>query len=198
MATSTKNNRVQQLAGEQKLIDGTKQFLSQLGSLPVGSQTVTPAEIVQVFEDRIAKGESAVAASNARTAAVKADRDERLKTAPFVNAFKRIVIGMFLQSPDTLGAFGLHPPKVTKKTAVIKATATQKMAATKKARGPIGKKQRAKVKAPAPAAGTSPATSAAATAASPAPTASTAAAPAPSPAPSGGGTATAPAARPGA
>ena len=158
MSTNTKNNRVQQLAGEQKLIDGTNQFLAKVPSIMVGSQTMTPAEIVQVFEGRIAKGNAAVAAGDARTAAVKADRDERKNTQPFVNAFKRIVVGMFLQSPDTLGVFGLKPPKVAKKTAANKAAAAVKTKATRTARGPIGNKQRAKVKSAPQTAGGATAT----------------------------------------
>ena len=171
MATTLKTNRVQQLAAEQRLIDGTNQFLSHQPSLPVGSQTMTPTEIVQVFQDRIATGKAAIAADDARKAAVKADRDGRAKTAPFVHAFKRIVIGMFLQSPDTLGVFGLQAPKIGKKTAANKAAAVVKVAATKKARGPIGTKQRAAVKAPAP------------TAASPQPASAAPASTAPAPAP---------------
>jgi hypothetical protein len=184
MATSIKTNRVQQLAADQQMIDGTKQLLSQTSSLPVGSQDVTPAQIVQVFEDRIATGKAAVAADDARKAAVKADRDERKKTAPFVAAFKRIVIGMFLQSPDKLGLFGLQAPRTGKKTAAAKATAAEKTAATKKARGPIGKKQRAKVKPPvATSSGTEP-SQGASTPAAPAATPSPAAAsPAPAPGP---------------
>jgi len=185
MATTLKTNRVQQLAAEQRLIDGTNQFLSHQPSLPVGSQTMTPTEIVQVFQDRIATGKAAIAADDARKAAVKADRDERAKTAPFVHAFKRIVIGMFLQSPDTLGVFGLQAPKIGKKTAANKAAAVVKVAATKKARGPIGRKQRAAVKAPAPTAGSPQAASAAPTPAAPAPVpAANPVAPAPAPGPS--------------
>jgi hypothetical protein len=185
MATKIKINRVQQLAAEQKLIDGTNRFLVQLPSLPVGSQTVTTAQIVQILQDRIATGKAAVAADDARKAAVKADRDERTKTAPFVHAFKRIVVGMFLQSPDTLGAFGLQAPKVGSKTAAEKSAAAQKASATKKARGPIGTKQRAAVKAPAPTAGSPQAASAAPTPAAPAPVpAANPVAPAPAPGPS--------------
>ena len=172
MAINNKTNRVASLAAEQKLIDGTHQFLSTLTSIPVGSQTVTPAQIVQVFEGRIATGKAAVVASDARAAAVKADRDERAKTAPFVHAFKRIVIGMFLQSPDTLGAFGLKPPKVAKKPAADKAAAAVKAKATKTARGPTGSKQRAKIKGTVPATGGSP---------QPSPAAPASPAPAPSP-----------------
>jgi hypothetical protein len=148
MASNTKNNRVTQLAADQKMIDGTKQLLSLLPSFIVGSQNMTPAEIEQVFQDRIDAGNAAVKAEDTRKALVKADRDERKKTAPFVQAFKRIVIGMFLQSPDKLGLFGLQAPRAAKKTAASKAAAAANAVATKKARGPIGKKQRAKVKAP--------------------------------------------------
>jgi hypothetical protein len=153
MGTSAKTNRVQQLAADQKLIDGTEQFLSQITSLPVGSQTVTPAQIVQVFAGRIKTSKAAMAAGDARRAAVKADRDGREKTALFVQALKRIVTGMFLQSPDTLGVFGLTAPKVGKLSAAEKAVAVEKISATKKARGPIGRKQRAKVKGVVPTAG---------------------------------------------
>jgi hypothetical protein len=191
MATSVKINRVQQLANDQKLVDGTKQFLSQMSSLPVGSQTVTPAQIVQVLEDRIATSKAAVAADDARKAAVKADRDERTKSAPFVHALKRIVIGMFLQSPDTLGVFGLHAPRVARTKAATKALAVEKTTATKKARGPIGRKQRAKVKGTVPTAGRpQPATAAPTPAAAtptptaPTPTAPTPTAPTPTPSPS--------------
>jgi hypothetical protein len=181
MATSLKSNRVQQLAAEQKLIDGTKQFLMQVPTIMVGSQTMTPAEIISVVQGRIDKGHAAAAAADARTAAVKADRDERQKTAPVLKAFTRIVIGMFMQSPDTLGAFGLKAPKVAQKTVADKAAAADKAIATKKARGPIGRIQRSKVHAVAPAPVAAP-TAAGATAAP----ATVSPAPAPSAAPNAG------------
>jgi hypothetical protein len=160
MSTNTKNRRIDQLAGEQKLIDGTKQFLWQLQSIPVGSQMMTPPEIAQVLEDRIAKAKAAVAAADAHTAAVKADRDERKKTAPFVSALVRIVVGMFSQSPDTLGVFGLKAPRAGKKTVAVKSVAVAKVVATRKARHTMGTKQRKTVKGTVPSAntGSAPAT----------------------------------------
>jgi hypothetical protein len=101
--SNVKLNRVSQLAGEQKLIDGTKQFLWQLQSIPVGSQMVTPPEIVKVLDDRIALVKAAIAAADARAAAVKAERDERKRTTPFVNSLKRIVGGMFSQVSRYVG-----------------------------------------------------------------------------------------------
>jgi hypothetical protein len=185
MATKTKLNRIEQLAADQKLADGTKQFLSQNTSLTVGSEVMTPAQIVQVFDDRVATGKAAVAAEDARKAAVKADRAERAKTAAFVHAFKRLVIAMYLQSPDTLGFFGLSAPKTGKRSVATKAAAVAQASATKKARGPIGRKQRAKVKAP-PVTTTSPQPSSAAPPATPAPSPVVAPEP-PTPAPGAAG-----------
>jgi len=150
--SNAKLNRPSQLAAEQKLIDGTKQFLWQLQSIPVGSQMVTPPEIVQVLDDRIARVKATIAAADARTAAVKAERDERKKTAPFVNSLKRIVVGMFSQSPDTLGVFGLKAPKVGKRTVAVKAVAVDKVAATRKARNTMGPRARKSVKGTVPSA----------------------------------------------
>jgi hypothetical protein len=134
-----------QLAADQKLVDGIQQFLSQMPSLPVGGEDMTPAQIMQVLEGRIDKGKAAAVAADARTTAVKADRDERKATDPVVQAFKRIVLGMFLQAPGKLGVFGLVPPKKGKPTAAVKAATVVKAGATKKARGPIGKNQRKKI-----------------------------------------------------
>jgi hypothetical protein len=133
MSTKARDTRVQHLADDQKLIAGVQKYLSQFASLPVGSQTVTPTDIVKVLQGRIDAGNAAVVADAARTAAVKVDRDERDKTAIFVSSLCRMVVGMFSQSPDTLAAFGLHAPRAGKKTAQTKATAAAKSKATRSA-----------------------------------------------------------------
>ena len=160
MATTTRQHaRTDLLAADQKLIDGTQQFLTHYFSLTIGSQNVTAADIVKVLTDRIATGKAVVSASDARTAAVKADRDERTKTAKFVNNLRRVVVGMFAESPDTLGVFGLAPPKVGKKTAATKADAAAKLVATRKARHTMGSKQKKPIHGTAPSAGTGSAAS---------------------------------------
>ena len=87
--SNVKRNRVSQLAGEQELIVGTKQFLWQLQSIPVGSQMVTPREIVKVLDDRIAQVKAAIAAADARAAAVKAERHERASVVRRIRSHKR-------------------------------------------------------------------------------------------------------------
>ena len=165
--TTTSNKRSDQLAADQAMIDGVTKFLMSIASLPVGSQVMTPAGIIQVFQDRITSGKAAIAAEAARVAAVKADKDERAKTSAFVRAFRRIVLGMFSESPDTLAVFKLKAPKAGKKTVQVKAEALAKGKATRSARHTMGSKQKKGVKggtdptansgsAPAPASPTKP------------------------------------------
>ncbi|MDP9148795.1 MAG: hypothetical protein M3O36_02475 [Myxococcota bacterium] len=139
-------NRNGQLAADQKMIDGVAKYLSKFTSLPVGSQQVTPAEMIKVFQDRIDAAKAAVTAEAARSAAVKVSRDTRKQTAAFVLSLRRMVQGMFSQSPDTLAEFGLKPIKAAKTKVATKATALAKSTATRKARNTMGSKQRKGVK----------------------------------------------------
>jgi hypothetical protein len=155
--TTQSNKRSTLLANDQAMVNGIQKFLSLLTSLPVGSQTMTPADIVKVFQARITTGQAVITATAARTAAVKADQNERTQTAAFVQAFRRIVIGMFQESPDTLAVFNLTAPKVVKKTVAIKSTAVAKSKATRVARNTLGTKQKKSIKGTPPAATTAPA-----------------------------------------
>jgi hypothetical protein len=176
---ASKQSRSQKLTGDQQMADGVQKFLNTLASLPVGSTSVTPADMVKVLQDRIASGKAVLAADAARAAAVKADRDKRAQTAAFVQSLRRIVLGMFSQSPDTLAAFGLKAPKAVKKTVEAKSAAVAKSKATRAARGTKGTKQKKAIKGGTTTAATPVATTAApATAAAP----TTASAPAASPA----------------
>ena len=142
------------MIADHAMIDGVQKFLSQFASLPVGSQTLTPADIVKVFQDRITLGKAAQTAEAARAAAVKADRDERARTSALVQALRRIVLGMFAQTPDTLAVFGLKALKAAKTKVDVKAAAVVKGKATRTARHTTGKKAKLTIKG-APAAATS-------------------------------------------
>ncbi len=165
----TTQNRTSLLAADQKMIDGVQKNLSGQASFTVGSQKLTPADIVKVFQDRLSTAKAADAAEAARTAAVKANRDKRAQTAPVVRALKRIVEGMFMQSPEVLAEFGLTAPKAGKATVAVKATAAIKNKATRVARSTRGSKQRKLITGTVvPGASTGPAPEAPAHAATPA------------------------------
>jgi len=149
--TNTNNKRNDRIAGDEAMIAGVQKFFAQFATLPVGATNVTPADIVKVFQDRIDKATAAQTAEAARTAAVKADRDERASTDSFVKALRRIVLGMFEAAPDTLAVFGLKPPKARKTKVATKAAAVAKNKATRKARGTVGPKKKLSIKGTAPA-----------------------------------------------
>jgi len=138
------NSRTDLLAADQNLIDGITKNASKLpASFPVGSVTTTPADVVTMLQGRITTGKAVVLAESARTAAVATDKATRAQTQPRITAFKRIIVAMFLQSPDVLGDFGLAAPKPPLKSAEVKAASAAKAAATRKAKS-------AKAAAPAP------------------------------------------------
>ena len=164
MATTLK--RADRLAADQQMIDGTQKFLAQNATLTFGSQTMTPAAIVAVFQHRIQTAKAALDADAVRVAAVKVDRDERATTAKAVNAFRRWVVATFTESPDTLATFGLKARKAGKAKVEVKAQAVTKSKATREARGTKGSRQKKAIHGTV----TPPATSGTATAPANAPT----------------------------
>ncbi len=174
-----KKNKLTQITSDQNMITGTQTHLAQLSSFPVGSQTVALADIVKVYQDRITTAQAAQTAQAAATAAVQANRDKRAQTSAFTAAFRRMVQGMFAESPDTLASFGLAPIKVGKRTVATKANAIAKNKATRVARHTMGSNQKKDVKGTVdPSPTTSPSTPVAPPAA---PVPAITAAPAPTP-----------------
>lgn len=144
--TNTINKRGDRITADQAMITGLQKFLAQFATLPVAGKNMTLGDIVTVFQNRIATATAAQTAEAARTAAVKADRDERANTAGFVLAVRRIVLGMFAAAPDTLAVFGLKPPKAHKPKVTTKAAAVAKNKATRAARGTVGPKKKLAIK----------------------------------------------------
>jgi hypothetical protein len=149
--TNTKNTRAARIAADQAMINGVKTYLAKIANLPVGSTPMKPADIVNVLQGRISKATAAQTADAAAAAAVKADRDERASTATFLRAFRRIILGMFQESPDTLAAFGVRAPKARTVKVATKAAAVAKNEATRKARGTVGPKKKLAIKGTVPA-----------------------------------------------
>jgi hypothetical protein len=155
---STTQTRTQQIAADQALIAGVQKFLMSYPSLPVDGQTLTPTAIVQFLQDRISANQAAQAAEAARTAAVKANQNERAKTAAMWQSLRQIVQGMYSSSPDTLAVFGLKPRRASTETVTTRAAAAVKAKATRKARGTLGPKQKLEITGATPAAPSGPTT----------------------------------------
>jgi hypothetical protein len=147
---ATNNNKKSSLDQEKRLIAGVRQHLMNQ-SFIVGDKSCTAQEVIAVFQGRVDSSEATLSAKATFQATVKADRERRTQTGPFVRAFRNIVQGMFFD-PGTLSDFGLSPRKSTKKTVDTKATAIAKNKATRQARGTKGTKQKAKIHGTAAAA----------------------------------------------
>ncbi len=131
------------IAADQHMVDGIQKNQPKLpGSFPLEGQSMTPADVIQVFQDRIATGKAVLMAESARAAAVKADRDKRAVTRATALAFKHLLIAMFAQQPDVLGDFGLHATKPAAKSAADKAQAAAKAKATRALLGTKGSRQK--------------------------------------------------------
>jgi hypothetical protein len=142
---SKNTSRIDTLAADQAMVDGITKNTSKLpASLSVGSQVMTPAQVITLYQGRITTAKAVIAAEAVAAAAVKANNEERENTAATTLAFKQIVIAMFKKSPDVLGDFALTVPKVPVKSAATKATAAAKAQTTRKVlgtKGPVQKKE---------------------------------------------------------
>jgi hypothetical protein len=143
---STNNSRSTALLRDQAMAAGTKKNLESYASITVGTQKLTPAEIVSVYETRLARAKATAEALAIYRATLKDEREERAKTAKFAAAFKRIVEGMFFDSPKLLADFGLKPVRSTKRKVADKAAAVEKSNATREARHTMSKKQKKGIK----------------------------------------------------
>ena len=129
--------RLETLSADEKLLAGVTQYLSTLPSLNVASQAMTPAQIVQMIQGRITTAKAVETATAVLAAAVKADRDGRTQTNGPV-AWKRIVVDMYSESPETLAIFGVSAPKVATKTVASKAAAAAKGCEDARSESPEG------------------------------------------------------------
>jgi hypothetical protein len=141
--STKKRSRTDVIAADQSVVDGIQKNLAKLpGSFPLEGQTMTPAGVSQVFQDRIASSKAVQAAESGLAATVKADREKRAATRATALAFKRLLIAMFAQQPDVLGDFALQAPKAAAKTAAAKAEAAAKAKATRTLLGTKGSRQK--------------------------------------------------------
>jgi hypothetical protein len=138
-------NRLNRLASDQKLIAGVQQHQAQFASVSVDGQVLTSANIVALLQGRVDAVKAVENAEAALLAAYKVERDGRVESSTFRSALVRLIVGMFLSSPDTLAAFGLSAPKVGTKSVKTKAKAIAKSKATREARHTMGKNQKLEI-----------------------------------------------------
>jgi hypothetical protein len=193
MSSTTNNSdtRITKQAADQKMADGFAKHGQLVASLMVAGTSYKAADIVTVLQARLSTAAAAQSTRASWQNAVKADKDERARTKPFVDGVRQALLVAPSGSIDTLADFGLSPRKVRVITPEQKAIAAAKAQATRKARHTMGSVQKKDVKGSVtatlvvtPVAG--PASAAATPAAVAAPAATPAAAQATAPAPNAG------------
>ena len=139
-------NRPNTQAHDGQVIVGIKNNLQNVSSLPLASSTYTMAALEQLIQSRI---DAANAVVNARAHWVDASATyETLNTnvAKVVRALRQYVINVYGPDSPVLADFGFTATKKSPLTPDQLVARAQKAAATRKARGTMGKKQKAKIK----------------------------------------------------
>jgi hypothetical protein len=141
--TTTQSHSIEALVGRDTgLLEGVTQELPST-SFIVNDAPCTSQDVVDVLNDRIGKANAVLAARAALASAMKAMRDGRAQSDPFVSAFRAIVKGMF-KDPGTLARFGIPPRRAPKPTL------TTKVARHERPKQPLGTPTRRPAPAPCP------------------------------------------------
>jgi hypothetical protein len=151
-------NKVSRIHEDTLLREGILIHLST-GSLPLDGKDVTAPDIVPKLDERIAAAQTTATKHAEWLAAVAAEKAVVQATAAFVSMVRQSLRLKFKSQQDVLTQLGLQPRKQPRKLdagEVSAKVALQK--ATRKARGTLGTRQRAKIKGKVPE--TQPATTA--------------------------------------
>ena len=141
------DNRIKQIAADQKLADGLTTNAAKVGPFVFEGTTLAAADVVTRLLARIAAAKAAIDAK-AGLAAAAATAQKELAATRALSLFVAMVLrAQFARDLTTLATFGLAPRKRVGPTAAIAAEAAVKAKATRTARGTKGKKQRLMVKA---------------------------------------------------
>ena len=139
--------KAQQTARATQFIAGFQKHLASMASLTLASAVYTPAQILaalQLLVDLYAAVDTARAVAKAKLTAERAQAPAVLSLMAALESYVKLT---FSESPDVLADFGLPPKKApTPLTTEQQTVAVAKRAATRKARGTVGKKAKAAIK----------------------------------------------------
>jgi hypothetical protein len=144
--SKSNNNRTLQQTADQTLIDGLEKHQATFTSLTFGGTTLKTADLIGILQARIDARNTAVSTRATWQTNVKADHDEREKTAAIVAGLRQALHVWFSGSIDALADFGLKPRKVRVTTPEQKQAAAAKAKATRAARHTMGSQQKKAVK----------------------------------------------------
>ncbi len=138
---STPNKAAQQARNVQAANgarDNLKGAIRQLGG-----ESLKVADLIDILEAPTAAAAATDKAKAAYTASVTAERAARTKARTTRVSLQSYLVGIHGEDSTILAEFGMVIKKQPAKTVEVKAEAAEKMRATRKARGTMGKKQKA-------------------------------------------------------
>jgi hypothetical protein len=150
-ATTTKNklNRSDQMARDQKMIDGLTKHAGVITTLYVNGQPFTAAQAITTLQGRVSTGNAVAPAKAAYKQAVQADQDERAQTKAFVSGLRQALLLMFAGQPQVLADLGVEPRKApASRTPAQKQAAVKRALTTRELRHTMGPKKKAEIQAP--------------------------------------------------
>jgi len=153
---SSATNRTTTQAHDGQVIVGIDKHLQNVSSLPLVGSTYTMAALKQLIQSRIDAVNKVVNAKAQWHDATATYKALNTHVTEVVRGLRQYVISAFGASNPVLADFGFTPPKKQALTPEQKVARALKAAATRKARGTMGKKQKAGIKGAVPAPATSP------------------------------------------
>jgi hypothetical protein len=120
-------------------------------SIPVGGKSMTPQQIVAIFQRHLDAMAALTKQRAQTTAAVQTEHADRATAQAAVPYIRNYVAAAFGESSAQYASLGFAPRKPAQQTVESKAQAHLKMLATRKARQTLGKLQKAKIHGVAPA-----------------------------------------------
>jgi hypothetical protein len=145
-----------------QVIVGIKKDLQNVSTLPLGGSTYTMLALEQLIQSRIDAINDVAMAKAQWLAKVAVVNELSPQVTRVVRGLRQYVVNAFGESSPVLADFGFKPAKQATLTPEQNVAKAQKAEATRKARGTMGKRQKAKIKGTV--ATTAPATTPAATA----------------------------------
>jgi hypothetical protein len=142
LTTQPNPNRTTTQAKDGQIIVGIKQDLMSMATLPLGGATYTPSSLIAFIQSRIDANNQVQTAKAAWQDAAKTYTAINAQATVVVRELRNLVIGAFGPTSPKLADFGFSAPKRTPLTPAKKVAAAAKRAATRKARGTLGKKQK--------------------------------------------------------
>jgi hypothetical protein len=139
-----KSNSSAQISALLELIAGINKHFPKSAKLTLGSQVVTPAQLVATIQGLIDVLRVVVTTRADWHTAVQHKNAGAKSAKPLLLAFHQMLLAMFKDS-NTLSDFGIEPHARHAPTVATKAEAVQKTIATRQTRGTVGSRQKLQV-----------------------------------------------------